>query len=435
MKTPSKLIIILMLIISTKAIKSNAQTFKNFDKKLERKIENAIERKVNRHIDKTINSIDKETDKEINNVKKGTKNTKEEKTNDSKKSNSLEEIDEEGENEINFKQGNRIIFSDNFEKDATGDFPAKWNSTQGGEVKKLKGFNDKFLKIPAKSVVNIELTKSLPVNFTAEVDVIIPGDIDIRMASIGFGKKPFIIDYLLAPSNKDGIAFSFHKRESGHGDGLKYGRQGVNTNDGFETIKYDVALNKIIKVAFAVNGKRIRMFVDGKKQIDMPSGFDATFGKAFFFCASTHGAAESKLNYFYISNVVIAEAGNDERSQVLKDLMEKGSFSTNAILFATGSDVIENSSNDIISQIAAAMNEAPELKLKIVGHTDNVGDKNKNLVLSSKRANAVKMALVKKGINPSRLVTEGKGDEEPISNNNSDEGKAQNRRVEFIKLN
>ena len=435
MKMPTKIIIFLMLIISSLAIKSNAQTFKNFDKKLERKIDNAIERKVNRHIDKTINTIDKETDKEISDVKKGNKNNKEEKTNGTKKSNSLEEIDEEGENEINFKRGSRIIFSDNFEKDATGDFPAKWNSTQGGEVKKLKNFTEKWLKIPAKSVVNMELTKQLPTNFTAEVDIIVPGDIDIRMASFGFGTKPFVIDYLLAPRNKDGIAFAFHKRESGFTDGLKYGRQGVNTSAGFETKKYDIPVNKIIKVAFAINGKRIRMYVDGRKEIDMPSGFDASFGKSFFFCASTHGAAESKLNYFYISNVVIAEAGNDERSQVLKELMEKGSFSTNAILFATGSDVIENSSNEIINQLGSAMNEAPELKLKIVGHTDNVGDKNKNLSLSSKRANAVKMALVKKGINPSRLSTEGKGDTEPISNNNSDDGKAQNRRVEFIKIN
>ncbi|MBP6455403.1 MAG: OmpA family protein [Chitinophagaceae bacterium] len=433
MKMPTKIIIFLMLIISSLAIKSNAQTFKNFDKKLERKIDNAIERKVNRHIDKTINTIDKETDKEISDVKKGNKNNKEEKTSDLKKSNSLEEIDEEGENEINFKRGSRIIFSDNFEKDATGDFPAKWNSTLSGEVKKLKGHENKFLKIPAKSIVNPELTKALPENFTIEYDLIIPNDVPIRMASVGFGPKPKDISNLL--TDKNAVHFSFQSYDNNYAKGIYYGRQGFTPGVSFTKVAYDVPLNKMIKVAFAVNGKRIRMYVDGQKKVDMPSAFDATLRKSIYFQPSVHGNADTKLNYFYISNVVIAEAGNDERSQVLKDLLEKGSFSTNAILFATGSDVIENSSNDIINQLVAAMNEAPELKLKIVGHTDNVGDKNKNLSLSSKRANAVKMALVKKGINPSKLVNEGKGDSEPISNNNSEDGKAQNRRVEFIKIN
>ena len=103
-----------------------------------------------------------------------------------------------------------------------------------------------------------------------------------------------------------------------------------------------------------VNNKRIRLYADGIKIVDMPTSFDASFRKNFFFSATTYGAAESKLNYLYIINVVLAEAGTDRRSKVLKDLMENGSFSTNAILFATNSDKIQASSNEIIQQIAAA---------------------------------------------------------------------------------
>jgi len=90
------------------------------------------------------------------------------------------------------------------------------------------------------------------------------------------------------------------------------------------------------------------------KEVDMPTSFDVAFRKNFLFSATTHGAADSKLNYFYISNVVLAEAGTYRRSKVLKDLVENGSFSTNAILFATNSDKIQASSNEIIQQIAAA---------------------------------------------------------------------------------
>ena len=116
------------------------------------------------------------------------------------------------------------------------------------------------------------------------------------------------------------------------------------------------------------------MYADGIKIVDMPTSFDVSFRKNFFLNSTTHGAADSKLNYFYISNVVIAEAGTDKRSKVLKDLMENGSFSTSAILFAANSDKIQAGSNEIIQQIAEALKESKELKLQVIGHTDSDGD-------------------------------------------------------------
>ena len=131
---------------------------------------------------------------------------------------------------------------------------------------------------------------------------------------------------------------------------------------------------------------------------------------------------------------VLAEAGTDRRSRVLKDLMENGSFSTNAILFASNSDKIQASSNEIIQQIAEALKESKELKVQIIGHTDSDGDDTKNLLLSKKRAAAVKAKLVSMGIAASRLTTDGKGEKEPVTSNDTEEGKAANRRVQFIKL-
>ncbi len=442
MKPLSKIFFAISALIFLSNFSATAQTLKNLDKRIEKKVNRTIDNKVNRHIDKTINNADRKTDKEIKDAKDGVKNKQASGNQNgpngpnggNTRSNSLEDnVQEVGNNEVNFKRGSRIIFQDNFEKDALGDFPARWNASLSGEVKKLKGYDNKFLKIPAKSIVNPELTKPLPENFTVEYDLIVPNDVPIRMAGIGFGPKPKDISNIL--TDKNTIHFSFHSNENNIANGLFYGRQGFTESVKLAKVDYKVPLNKVIKIAFSVSGKRIRMYVDGQKKIDMPSAFDPTFRKVIYFQPSVHGNADSKLNYFYISNVVIAETGNDERSQVLKDLMEKGSFSTNAILFASGSDIIESSSNSIISQIADAMNQAPDLKLKIVGHTDNVGDKNKNLTLSSKRASAVKMELVKKGINPSRLSTEGKGDSQPVADNNSEAGKAQNRRVEFIKIN
>jgi outer membrane protein OmpA-like peptidoglycan-associated protein len=123
------------------------------------------------------------------------------------------------------------------------------------------------------------------------------------------------------------------------------------------------------------------------------------------------------------------------RSSVLKDLMEKGSFSTTAILFATGSDKIQSESTTVLNQIKDALSQAPDMRIKIIGHTDNEGDDASNLALSKKRANAVKMKLSTMGISSNRMETDGKGESDPVAENNSAFGKAQNRRVEFVKIN
>ena len=343
---------------------------------------------------------------------------------------SLEE--ETSKNETPFIRGSRIIFQDDFEKDAIGDFPAKRNTSKSGEVKKLKGFDNKFLKIIDGAVVNVQLTKPLPDNFTVEFDLIVPSDIPMRFASFGFGNKPLKIDWMLAP--KEAVVFSLQSNQKHYSEGLKFGTQKFSSSDfKLKSIEYTTPLNQPIKIAITVNDKRIRLYADGIKRVDMPTSFDASFRNNFFFSATTHGAAESKLNYFYIGNVVIAEAGKDRRSQVYKELMENGSFSTNAILFAANSDVIDNSSNDVIKQIADALNESKELKLQIIGHTDSDGDDAKNLLLSKKRAAAVKAKLVSMGITTIRLTTDGKGEKEPVASNETAEGKAANRRVQFIK--
>lgn len=88
----------------------------------------------------------------------------------------------------------------------------------------------------------------------------------------------------------------------------------------------------------------------------------------------------------------------------------------------------------VINQVAKMMQEHTDLKFSIEGHTDSDGSEAQNLALSEKRALAVKNALTNSGIASSRLRVKGMGESVPVSDNTTSEGKANNRRVEFVKF-
>lgn len=410
-------------------------------------IRRAAERRANRRIEEGADkAIDKTEEGILNSIKRKKKSaqSEEETTTSSskskKKSSGLEEEDaggglEEEGNTVNFKRGSRIIFQDDFSKDAAGDFPAKWNSTSGGELKKLKGYDEKYLKIIGGSLVNPELTKPLPKNFTIEFDMIFPEASPVVMAGAALGKKLNSIDHLLSGQDHFDLYF-YSDSEHRDWDKMFYGTHYNTDNYTLQSLKYSVPLDEKVHVGIMVNNhQRIRIYVDGKKKVDMPKSFNPEFAKYFFFNGVTSGASKTKEAYFYVSNIVIAETGTDERSLVQKDLLEKGEFTTNEILFATNSDKIQSSSFDILKQIGDAMESAPNMKFLITGHTDSDGEEAANQTLSEKRAAAVKAYLVENfEIKATNLKTSGKGESDPVASNKTADGKAQNRRVEFTKL-
>ena len=118
--------------------------------------------------------------------------------------------------------------------------------------------------------------------------------------------------------------------------------------------------------------------------------------------------------------------------QIQKDLSDKGKAVLH-INFDTDKATLKGDGKEAIAEIAKVLNADKNLKIAIHGYTDNTGDEKHNLQLSKQRAATVKDELIKSGIEVSRLTTEGFGQNSPIADNNSEEGKFQNRRVELIK--
>jgi outer membrane protein OmpA-like peptidoglycan-associated protein len=118
---------------------------------------------------------------------------------------------------------------------------------------------------------------------------------------------------------------------------------------------------------------------------------------------------------------------------MLDALNKDGSIALN-ILFETGKSAIDAGSLPIVDQIFEMLNSNADIKISIEGHTDNVGIATNNKKLSQDRAKAVMDALIAKGIVSTRMSYQGWGQEKPVADNSTDEGKAKNRRVEIIKL-
>jgi OmpA-OmpF porin, OOP family len=214
------------------------------------------------------------------------------------------------------------------------------------------------------------------------------------------------------------------------------------TSEGWETLGYNnitngdwligqSASNPVVKeqlnhVIIWIQNRRLRIYHKGAKVLDMP----------------TNIYADAKLNRFrfsgydrsvfpYVSNLKITTAAADTRSK----LITEGKLVSYGIYFDSGKDVVKPESYGAVKEIAAVLKENPTVKIKIVGHTDSDGDDAKNLDLSKRRAASVKNYLVTQfQANGNNIETDGKGESAPIESNNTTEGKARNRRVEFLKL-
>jgi outer membrane protein OmpA-like peptidoglycan-associated protein len=131
-----------------------------------------------------------------------------------------------------------------------------------------------------------------------------------------------------------------------------------------------------------------------------------------------------------MSKFDISKASTDDIAEALR---KDGRVAISAgILFQTDSAKLAPAAENVVGRVAQVMKEHPDLKVAVVGNTDNTGDFNYNLQLSERRAKAFVDALVKAGVPQSRLAAVGFGQLNPVASNDTSEGRAQNRRVELV---
>ena len=117
----------------------------------------------------------------------------------------------------------------------------------------------------------------------------------------------------------------------------------------------------------------------------------------------------------------------------LDPISKEEKFTASNIYFIQSTSIIKDDSYDALNQIMSVLIRRQDIKMKIFGHTDNVGEEKSLIKLSTERANAIKNYLVKKGgIDPNRIEAIGLGRSQPLNDNSTEEKKAKNRRVEFV---
>jgi outer membrane protein OmpA-like peptidoglycan-associated protein len=316
---------------------------------------------------------------------------------------------------FDFVPGDEVLFEDGPEiTEENGEFPSRWDLKEGNaEIMQVNDENVICFPQGGEIVPYIKNSKSdyLPDVFTVEFDAFF-----IQ----GYARRYYLYfsDRKNQSSNGNGYATIYVNSISfGESEGTYPGAEGSNhsINGGWRHI------------SIASTQGKLKMYMDDTRLINIPR-YSANPSGITIECEGYAGDKPEELQY--IKNVRIAKGGVKYYDRVMTD----GKIICNGIKFDVNKATLKPESMGPINEIYSLLQKQPDLKFSVEGHTDNDGDADKNQALSEQRAKTVMEQLISMGISVDRLTSSGFGESMPLDNNSSPEGKANNRRVEFVKI-
>jgi len=410
-----KKIIALALLCFTIVMNNYGQV--NLKDKIKKKTNQRANRRTDQAIDK---GLDKTEEGIVNIFKKDNKeneNTgKEYHNNESNENPKTDQKDGQSEtatgepellwSKYDFVPGDKIIFEDNLIGEENGEFPSRWDLVRGTIENAVFGGENVIMFRDGQPMITPYMKNTdvdyLPDIFTIEFDLYLPNNYF----------RIFFYDRKNQNSPSGHNYLNIHSKEME----LRPAKSSIPDGRAIN--------NRWAHIAIAYTNGKMKAYIDETRLINIPHlGFDPTGVSLEVY----HASDKYK---FYIRNFRLAEGGVKYYDRVLQD----GKIVSNGIRFDVGKSTIKPESMGIINEIYKLLNDHPDLSFSVEGHTDSDGNDDFNQELSEERAESVMNRLVLMGISKDRLVSKGFGESVPIASNNTPEGKASNRRGEFVKM-